>query len=106
MVICAIGAYTVNNAQFDVWLMLIYGVMGYGFRMVNYPVAPLVLALVLGDMAESAFRQSMILSTGSLAIFWSNWLVGSICALAILVLFWPLTAKGFGRLVRRKSAVA
>jgi len=106
VVICAIGAYTVNNAQFDVWLMLIYGVMGYVFRKVNYPVAPLVLALVLGDMAESAFRQSMILSTGSLTIFWSNWLVGSICGLAILVLFWPLISKGFGRLVRRKPAVA
>ena len=106
VVICAIGAFTVNNALFDVWLMLVFGVMGYLFRKVSYPVAPLVLALVLGDMAESAFRQSMIISGGSLAIFWSNWLVGLICALAIFVLFWPLISKGIGRLVRGRPAVA
>jgi putative tricarboxylic transport membrane protein len=101
VVICAIGAYTVNNAEFDTWLMLVFGVMGYAFRKVNYPVAPLVLALVLGDMAESAFRQSMILSGGSLSIFWSNWLVGSICVLAIFVLFWPVVSRACSRALRR-----
>jgi putative tricarboxylic transport membrane protein len=106
VVICAIGAFTVNNAMFDIWLMLVFGVLGYLFRKTGYPVAPLVLALVLGDMAESAFRQSMILSAGSLAIFWSNWLVGSTVALAILVLFWPHISKGFSRLVRRRAVVA
>ena len=106
VVICAIGAFTVNNAMFDIWLMLLFGVLGYLFRKTGYPVAPLVLALVLGDMAESAFRQSMIISGGSLAIFWSNWLVGSTVALAILVLFWPQISRGLGRLVRRRAVVA
>ena len=53
IVICAIGAYTVHNAMFDVWLMLVFGVVGYVFKKLDYPLAPLVLALVLGDMAES-----------------------------------------------------
>jgi len=48
---------------------------------------------VLGDMAEASFRQSMLLSQGSLSIFWSNPLVGSISGLAILLLFWPLWSK-------------
>ena len=48
-------------------------------------------------MAESAFRQSMLISQGSLSIFWSNWLVGSICLLAITVLFWPLISRFFDR---------
>jgi putative tricarboxylic transport membrane protein len=58
-----------------------------------------VLALVLGDMAESSFRQAMLLSQGSLAIFWSNPLVGSIAGLALLMLAWPLVgvAKGLLR---------
>jgi putative tricarboxylic transport membrane protein len=56
-------------------------------------MAPLVLALVLGDMAESSFRQSMLLSQGSLSIFWSNGLVGSIAGLAIAMLLWPLVGK-------------
>jgi putative tricarboxylic transport membrane protein len=98
VVVCAIGAYTVHNAFLDIALMLVFGVIGYVFKKLGYPLAPLVLALVLGDMAESAFRQSMILSQGNIAIFWSNWLVGSICGLAIFVLFWPLIAKASKRI--------
>jgi putative tricarboxylic transport membrane protein len=88
IVICCVGAYTVHNAMFDVAMMLLFGVVGYVFKKLNYPLAPLVLALVLGDMAESSFRQSMLLSQGSLSIFWSNWLVGSIMALGVVMLFW------------------
>ena len=78
IVICAIGAYTVNNSMFDVVMMLVFGVMGYLFKKLKYPLAPMVLALVLGDMAEASFRQAMLLSQGSMSIFWSNPLVGSI----------------------------
>jgi len=90
IVICAIGAYTVHSAMFDVVLMLVFGVLGYLFKKLKYPLAPLVLALVLGDMAEASFRQAMLLSQGSLSIFWSNGLVGSIVGLAMLMLLWPL----------------
>jgi putative tricarboxylic transport membrane protein len=97
IVICAIGAFTVNNASFDIALMLLFGVVGYVFKKLNYPIAPLVLALVLGKMAESSFRQSMIISQGSLDIFWSNWLVGSITGLGVAVLVWPLLGWRRGR---------
>jgi putative tricarboxylic transport membrane protein len=100
IVICAIGAYTVHNSMFDVWLMLVFGVLGYLFKKLKYPLAPLVLALVLGDMAESSFRQAMLLSQGSLSIFWSNGLVGSIAGLALLMLVWPLFGM-FKQRVRR-----
>ena len=90
IVICAIGAYTVHSSMFDVWLMLIFGVVGYLFKKLKYPLAPMVLALVLGDMAESSFRQAMLLSQGSLSIFWANPLVGSIAGLAMIMLLWPL----------------
>jgi putative tricarboxylic transport membrane protein len=105
IVVCAVGAYTVHNAIFDVVLMLVFGVFGYLFKKLDYPLAPLVLALVLGDQAEAAFRQSMLLSQGSLAIFWSNGLVGTICALAILMLFWqPLKALYRAIFHRRRDA--
>ena len=90
IVICAIGAYTVHSSMFDVVMMMVFGVLGYGFKKLKYPLAPLVLALVLGDMAEASFRQAMLLSQGSLAIFWSNPLVGSIVSLAMVMLLWPL----------------
>jgi putative tricarboxylic transport membrane protein len=88
LVICAIGAYTVHSSMFDVWLMLIFGVMGYVFKKLDYPLAPLVLALVLGDRAEDAFRQAMLGAGGDLTTFFSNGLVGSITALALAMLFW------------------
>jgi putative tricarboxylic transport membrane protein len=102
--ICAVGAYTVHNALLDVTIMLIFGVIGYVFKKLSYPLAPMVLALVLGDLAESSFRQAMLISNGSLTIFWSNWLVGSICTLALLMLFWPLISIALGRLRRGRMA--
>jgi len=94
VVICAVGAYTVHNNMFDVVMMVVFGVVGYFFKKLRYPLAPLVLALVLGDMAETAFRQSMLLSGGSVAIFWSNGLVGTIMTLAVVLLCWPLVSAG------------
>ncbi len=106
IVICAIGAYTVHNSMFDVVLMLVFGVLGYLFKKLKYPLAPLVLALVLGDMAEASFRQAMLLSQGSLAIFWSNGLVGGIFALAIAMLLWPLATFLRKSLRRREYSQA
>ncbi len=104
IVICAIGAYTVNSSMFDVWTMLIFGVLGYFFKKLKYPLAPLVLALVLGDMAEGSFRQAMLSSQGSLSIFWSNGLVGSIFGLAMLLLVWPLFGYAKSLLRARERA--
>ena len=93
IVICAIGAYTVHNAMLDIWFMLLFGVVGYVFKKLDYPIAPLVLALVLGDKAEDSFRQAMLVSQGDLGIMFSNGLVGSITTLALVLLFWPLISK-------------
>ena len=97
IVICAVGAYTVHNAMFDVWLMMGFGILGYAFKKLDYPMAPMVLALVLGDRAEDSFRQSMLFSQGSLDIFFSNYLVGAITTLALVLLFWPLIGKVIGK---------
>ncbi|HYH40888.1 MAG TPA: tripartite tricarboxylate transporter permease [Burkholderiales bacterium] len=104
VVICAIGAYTVHNAMLDIWFMMLFGVVGYVFKKLSYPLAPLVLALVLGDRAEDAFRQSMLMAQGDMSIFFSNWLVGSIMALALMLLFWPLYSRW--RAAARKSNAA
>ena len=93
VVICAIGAYTVGNAMFDIWLMLVFGAVGYVFKKLDYPLAPLVLALVLGRNAEDSFRQAMLSSQGDVSVMFSNGLVGSITALALIMLFWPLISK-------------
>ena len=107
LVICAVGAYTVHNSMFDVWLMLIFGFAGYVFNKLGYPLAPLVLAIVLGDKAEESFRQAMLGSQGDLSVFFSNWLVGSIMGLGLLMLFWPVIAWVLEKATSRtKSAAA
>jgi putative tricarboxylic transport membrane protein len=90
IVVCAIGSYAVHNSMLDVWYMLIFGVIGYVFKKLDYPLAPLVLALVLGDMAESALRQSLIISQGSLAVFFTRPIAGAITVLAILFFAMPV----------------
>ena len=100
IVICAIGAYTVHNAIFDVWMMVVFGVAGYVFKKLSYPLAPLVLAIVLGDRAEASFRQAMLVSQGDMSIFFSNALVGVMTGLALLLLFSPLFTWAIAKLRR------
>jgi putative tricarboxylic transport membrane protein len=88
--VCAIGSYSVHNSMIDIWYMLIFGVIGYVFKKLDYPLAPFVLALVLGDMAENALRQSLIMSQGSLAIFFNRPISGVITAFALFFFAMPL----------------
>jgi putative tricarboxylic transport membrane protein len=101
VVICFVSAWTVSGSLFEIWLALAFGLVGYLFKKLDYPIAPLVLAMVIGDKAEDAFRQAMIMSDGSLKTFWSNWLSGSLMSLALLLLMWPLLLGFYQRAVRR-----
>jgi putative tricarboxylic transport membrane protein len=92
IIVCAIGAYAVHSSMLDVWYMLGFGVIGYVFKKLDYPIAPLVLALVLGDIAESALRQSLIISQGSLAVFFNRPIAGAITSVAIFFLVMPALA--------------
>jgi putative tricarboxylic transport membrane protein len=97
VIVCFVGAWTVGAALMDLWLALVFGIVGYVFKKTGYPLAPLVLAMVIGDKAEDAFRQSMIMSKGSLATFFANPLCGTLMTLGFLLLFWPLLARLFAR---------
>ncbi|MBX9819315.1 tripartite tricarboxylate transporter permease [Afipia birgiae] len=106
LVLCAIGAYTVHNNTFDVVMMMVFGVVGYVMKKCNYPMAPLVLAIVLGDKAEEAFRQSLLGSQGNLGVFFSNGLVGTIMMLGLIALFWPMISNGWAWLSSRAPKAA
>ncbi|HET9579993.1 MAG TPA: tripartite tricarboxylate transporter permease, partial [Usitatibacter sp.] len=106
VVSCAIGAFAIQNAVFDIWLMVLFGVIGYVFKKIHIPLAPMTLALVLGSRAEDAFRLSMIGSAGDMSVFWSNGLVGTITTLAFLLLFWSWIGKAFGYAGRAFSPAA
>ncbi len=98
LAICAVGAYTVSTSIFDIYMMLVFGVIGYIFKKLKYPLAPLVLAIVLGDRTEEAFRQAMLTSQGDMTVFFSNGLVGSLTTLALALFFWPFISQIMSRL--------
>jgi putative tricarboxylic transport membrane protein len=104
--VCAIGSYAVHNSMVDVWYMLIFGVVGYVFKKLDYPLAPLVLALVLGDLAENALRQSLIMSQGSLGIFFVRPISGVIVAIALLFFLLPVFTAWRHRRSPRPSSTA
>jgi putative tricarboxylic transport membrane protein len=81
VVISVIGSYAINGSMLDLYLLLLFGVVGYVFDKIDIPVAPLVLSLVLGGMMEQSFRQAMTISGGSPAIF-----VGSGITVTLLVM--------------------
>src|SRR4029079_2339557 len=105
LVFCAIGAYTVHNSTFDVMMMVVFGIVGSFLKKTNYPLAPMVLAILLGDKAEEGFRQSLLLSQGSFSVFWSNGLVSTIMALGLIALFWTVIQNTWIRFFGRKDAL-
>jgi len=86
VILSSIGAYATNNQILDLWIMLGSGIAGYIFKKLKYPLAPLVVALVLGDMTEQALRQSLIMSQGSPAIFFTR-PISLVFILATVLLF-------------------
>jgi putative tricarboxylic transport membrane protein len=98
VVVCAVGAYAVHSSMIDIWFMLLFGVVGYIFKKLDYPLAPLVLALVLGDLAENALRQSLIMSQGSLLIFVTRPIAGVITGLALFFFILPVITPWWRRL--------
>jgi putative tricarboxylic transport membrane protein len=87
--VCAIGAYAVNNRMIDIYYMIAFGVIGYLFKKLDYPLAPLVLALVLGDMAEAALRQALLISGGNPIVLFHPPIALPIMVAAIIIFFWP-----------------
>jgi putative tricarboxylic transport membrane protein len=83
MLVCLIGAYSLNNSVADLVIMILFGILGYLMKKYGYPAAPLILALVLGPMFEESLRQALILSGGSPLIFFSH----PISAILVIISF-------------------
>jgi len=102
--VCAIGAYAVNNRMIDVYYMIFFGIVGYLFKKLDYPIAPMVLALVLGDMAESAMRQALIMSHGNPLIFFRPPIALPLMIAGLIIFFWP-TISGWKKKLTAKKVV-
>jgi putative tricarboxylic transport membrane protein len=91
IVLSLVGVYSINGRMFDVWVVIAFGLLGYVMRKVDVPAAPLVLAFVLGPLAERALRQSLTLSDGSLLIFLRSPLSIAFLVLTVLMIAAPFT---------------
>jgi len=87
--ISAIGAYAINGSMVDLWLILIFGIIGYVFGKVDIPVAPLVLSLVLGGIMEQSFRQAMTISGGDIKIFYGSAITVTLLAMSVISVAMP-----------------
>jgi putative tricarboxylic transport membrane protein len=84
-VLCTIGAFAIAARLFDVWVMLAFGVLGFALRLLNYPMAPLVLGLVLGDLLEKSLRRGLVLSDGDVTPFFTRPISAALAALILLI---------------------
>jgi putative tricarboxylic transport membrane protein len=102
LIISVIGVYSVNFSTTDIWIMVISGVIGYVLRKFGYEMAPLLLALVLGDRLEENFRLALTMSGGSYGTFVEYPSIYVVtCVVGLLLLTWAV-ARSFGY---RKSFV-
>jgi putative tricarboxylic transport membrane protein len=101
-ILCIVGGYAPTQTMHDVWLMYIFGIVGYLLRKLNYPVAPAVLAIVLGPLAERSLRQTLIGSHGDPTIFLSRPISAVCIAIAIALICYPLIQNRLRR--NRKQA--
>jgi putative tricarboxylic transport membrane protein len=88
-----VGVYSVSGSMFDLALLMVFGLLGYLMRKLDYPSAPLILGLALGAGMERALRQSLMMSEGSLSILVSRPISVVMLSLAVLVLLIPVFGK-------------
>lgn len=89
-VLCVVGSFALAGRLFDVYVMLAFGLVGFFLRQQGYPMAPLVLGIVLGDLLEKNLRRALVLSDGSLAPFFTRPIAGTLAALVIGIVVWKL----------------
>jgi putative tricarboxylic transport membrane protein len=97
---CCIGVYSIRNTVFDIWVMGIFGVIGYFFRKVDMEPGPLILAFVLGPILERSLRQALLISAGSPFIFFSRPISGAMMGFLILFIFIQIVRAVRGKRIR------
>ncbi len=89
LILCFIGALSIRNNVTDLWLMIAFGVIGYLFERLRFPIAPLVLGVILGPLAEKSFMNSMISFANDWTVFFRRPISGTVMAFTIVMLLLP-----------------
>ena len=95
--VCVLGTFAVGNSMFYVWVACLFGILGYFMKKFDFPTAPMVLALVLGPMAETNFRLALLMGSGSFSIFFTRPISLLMIVISVVSFVSPLTKKYFRR---------
>jgi len=87
---CFVGAYSERNSVTDLWMIVVFGVVGYLFERFRFPIAPMVLGCILGPVAENSFMTSMLSYQNDWTIFFRRPISGTVMILVVVALAWPL----------------
>ena len=101
LLFCVVGAFAINNAVFDIGVMLVFGLLAYGMEANRFPIAPTILGLVLGGMLEQNFVTSLMKADGALGAFFARPIAGALGVVTILVWLSPLALRA----ARKRRAV-
>jgi putative tricarboxylic transport membrane protein len=102
LVFCVIGSYALDNTMLDVWVMMIFGVIGFFLERARIPLGPFVIGFVLAELAESKLRTGLMITAGSYEPLYTEPMAGSFMAIAFVLLVWPI----YGDWKRRRRAEA
>ncbi|MGE3067123.1 MAG: tripartite tricarboxylate transporter permease [Hyphomicrobiaceae bacterium] len=107
-VLCTVGAFAITQRVFDIYVMLFFGLLGYILRLLKFPMAPLILGLVLGELLENNLTRGLVLSSGSLAPFFTRPLCTVLSSLTIFSILWsiPGVSERITGLFRRRTRPA
>jgi putative tricarboxylic transport membrane protein len=104
LVLCVVGGFAMRNNPFDMWMVLVFGIIGYFLNRYKYPFAPLIVGLVLGDLVETSLRRTLMLQDYQFLPIFSRPIASSILIFAVLSLFYPLFRKYYVKKVVQKKA--
>jgi putative tricarboxylic transport membrane protein len=94
VVFCFLGAYALRNDMADVWLTMLFGVLGFFMRRYDLPIPPLVMGIILGPMAEQYFLTSMVSNAGDLTVFVTRPVSAVVLLLSFTMIAWPMMRAG------------
>jgi len=100
---CIVGAYADRNSVSDVWIIAIFGVLGYLFEKLRFPIAPMVLGVILGPLAENAYMQTMLSYHNDWTVFFREGLSGTLMVISLLAMCYPFVRH---QLLQRQRARA
>jgi putative tricarboxylic transport membrane protein len=91
-VLCVVGAFAITSRVFDIYVMLVFGLIGFVMRQLKFNMAPTILGLVLGDLLEKNLTRGLVLSGGSIVPFFTRPVCAALAAFTIISILWSIPA--------------